>query len=72
MQHNHDLKTICRRIADMRSIAEELHRHEARLPALGKNVRRILASIRMLEINFSDIEPESSPISSSPQKEGTR
>jgi len=72
MQCPHDLDTICRKIADMRSIAEELQRHEARLPALGKNVRRILASIRMLEINFSDIEPETSPPSSSSQKEGAR
>lgn len=72
MQCNHDLMTICRKIADMRSIAEELQRHEERLPTLGKNVRRILASIRMLEINFSDIEPEASRISSSSQKEGTR
>jgi len=67
MQRTHDLETICRKIADMRSIAEELQRHEVRLPALGKNVRRILASIRMLEINFSDIEPETSP-----QKEGAQ
>ncbi len=72
MQSTHDLHSICRKIADMRSIAEELQRHEARLPALGKNVRRILASIRMLEINFSDIEPEVSPTSAHPQKESLR
>jgi len=72
MQCPHDLDTICRKIADMRSIAEELQRHEVRLPALGKNVRRILASIRMLEINFSDIEPVASPPSSSSQKEEAR
>lgn len=53
-----DSETICRKIADMRAIAEELRKHEARLPALGKNIRRILASIRMLEINFSDIDPD--------------
>jgi hypothetical protein len=58
MQPSTDLKTICRNIADMRAIAEELRKHEARLPALGKNLKRILASIRMLEINFSDIDPE--------------
>ncbi|MEW6259824.1 MAG: hypothetical protein AB1547_07930 [Thermodesulfobacteriota bacterium] len=72
MQNINDLQTICRQIADMRSIAEELQRHEARLPALGKNVRRILASIRMLEINFSDIEPQASPTSPDPQKEELR
>lgn len=53
-----DSATICRKIADMRAIAEELRKHEERLPALGKNMKRILASIRMLEINFSDIDPE--------------
>lgn len=53
-----DSETICRKIADMRTIAEELRKHEARLPALGKNMKRILASLRMLEINFSDIDPE--------------
>lgn len=53
-----DSGSIIRKIADMRAIAEELRKHEARLPALGKNLKRILASIRMLEINFSDIDPE--------------
>lgn len=58
MQPSIDLKTICRKIADMRNIAEELRKDEARLPSLGQNLKRILASIRMLEINFSDIDPE--------------
>ena len=50
-----DLKEIDERIQSMKKSAEELRQMADRFPALYRNTARILASIKMLEINISDI-----------------
>ena len=50
-----DLKEIDERIQSMKKTAEELRQMADRFPALYRNTARILASIKMLEINISDI-----------------
>ena len=50
-----DLKKIDEKIQVMKSTAEELKRLGDSFPALARNSVRILASIKMLEINISDL-----------------
>ena len=50
-----DLKKIDEKIQVMKNIAEELHRLGDNFPALARNSTRILASVKMLEINVSDL-----------------
>ncbi len=55
MIQNIDLKEIDSRIRSMKKEAEELKVMGDEFPALSKNVSRILANIKMLEINISDV-----------------
>ena len=50
-----DFKKINDKIQTMKSVAEELNRMGENFPALARNSVRILASIKMLEINVSDL-----------------
>ena len=50
-----DLKQIDKKIQVMKSGAEELKRLGDNFPALARNSVRILASIKMLEINITDL-----------------
>jgi hypothetical protein len=50
-----DLNKINSKIQLMKSTAEELSRLGQNFPALARNNVRILASIKMLEINISDL-----------------
>ena len=50
-----DLNDIDAKIQLMRETAEELKRIGEDFPALARNTVRILASIKMLEINVSDL-----------------
>jgi len=50
-----DLKKIDEKIQVMKSTAQELNRLGDNFPALARNSVRILASIKMLEINVSDL-----------------
>lgn len=53
-----DLDEIAEKIAQMRQIATELMSAARDFPALTRNTARILAGIRMLEINLTDaLEP---------------
>ena len=57
-----DLKKIHNKIQLMKKTAEELKRMGKNFPAIRRNSIRILASVKMLEINVSDvIELGSSP-----------
>ena len=57
-----DLKKIHNKIQLMKKTAEELKRMGENFPAIRRNSIRILASVKMLEINVSDvIELGSSP-----------
>ena len=55
MMTQDDLKMIDKKIQVMKSSAEELKRLGDNFPALARNSIRILASLKMLEINVSDL-----------------
>ena len=50
-----DLKELDRKIQSMKKTAEELKQMGEEFPALYRNVSRALASIKMLELNISDV-----------------
>ena len=50
-----DLKEIDSKIQSMKKTAEELKRMGEDFPALYRNISRVLASIKMLELNISDV-----------------
>jgi hypothetical protein len=50
-----DLKKINDKIQLLKKTAEELNRIGEGFPAIARNTVRILASVKMLEINVSDL-----------------
>jgi len=50
-----DLKELDGKIQTMKKTAEELKKMGEDFPALYRNVSRLLASIKMLELNVSDL-----------------
>ncbi len=50
-----ELKKLNTKIKAMKKAAQELKDLSGTMPAVNRNVARILASIRMLEINVSDV-----------------
>jgi len=56
-----DLKEIDEKIQVMKRTAKELNRLGDQFPALARNSVRILASVKMLEINVSDLVELTSP-----------
>jgi hypothetical protein len=50
-----DLKELDRKIQSMKKTAEELRQKGEDFPALYRNTSRVLASIKMLELNISDV-----------------
>ena len=50
-----DLNEIDSKIQTMKKTAEELARAGENFPAIARNIVRISAGIRMLEINISDV-----------------
>jgi hypothetical protein len=55
MSTQHDLKKIDDKIRVLKRTAEELKSMGEDFPALARNSTRILASIKMLQLNVSDI-----------------
>jgi hypothetical protein len=55
MSEKYELKKIADKIASLKKTAEELRDLGEDIPALHRNARRILAGIKMLELNISDI-----------------
>lgn len=55
MPTNIDMREINSRIRAIKSAAEELKKMSGSFPAVEKNTSRILASVKMLEINVSDL-----------------
>ncbi len=55
MNNHTELKEINLKIVKMKKIALELNQNEIPYPFLKRNTERILASIKMLELNVSDI-----------------
>jgi hypothetical protein len=50
-----DLKKIDTRIKAIKKVAQELKEISGGIQAVNRNADRILASVKMLEINISDI-----------------
>jgi hypothetical protein len=50
-----DLHQIDSKIQLIKETAQELKALGAEIPAIDRNIVRILASVKMLEINFSDL-----------------
>ena len=50
-----DLKRIHYDIRDMQSLADGLLAGSANFPALNRNIRRIQASLKMLELDICDL-----------------
>jgi len=50
-----DLKELDRKIQSMKKTAEELKQMGEDFPALHRNISRVLASLKMLELNISDV-----------------
>ncbi len=50
-----EMKKIDTRIKAIKKAAEELKRGYGGIPAVERNASRILASVKMLEINVSDV-----------------
>jgi hypothetical protein len=50
-----DLKKLDKKIQSMKKTAGELKEMGADFPGLARNTARILASIKMLELNVSDL-----------------
>ena len=51
----HVQKDVDRRIQSLKKKALELRKAGGEIPAIERNVVRILASVKMLEINISDL-----------------
>ncbi len=53
-----ELKKLDTRIKAIRKAAQELKELGSGIPAVNRNADRILASVKMLEINVTDLLPE--------------
>ncbi len=51
-----EIRKIDTRIKTIKKAAEELKEMSAEIPAVDRNTARILASVKMLEINISDVK----------------
>ncbi len=60
-----NLEELNEKIMAMKDAAIELKKMANSFPAMERNLVRILASIKMLELNVSDLLPQNSPSSSS-------
>jgi hypothetical protein len=54
MAQEYDIKGMINNIKALRRYAEELKKISGGIPAVEKNADRILANVRMLEIDISD------------------
>jgi len=55
MQKKSDLKEIDKKIRLLKKTSEDLIKIAENFPSVYRNCRRILASVKMLELNVSDI-----------------
>jgi 23S rRNA A2030 N6-methylase RlmJ len=55
MEPEIDLAAVSARIAAMRETAQELETFAGENPCLARNLVRIRASLKMLELEFSDV-----------------
>ncbi len=55
MAPEYDIKRMARIIEDIKEAASELKEASGGIQAVDQNAERILATVRMLEINVSDV-----------------
>jgi hypothetical protein len=55
MNNNYNIDAIDDKIKELRKVAEELNKLGQDIEAVKRNVVRIFASTKMLEINISDV-----------------
>jgi len=55
MMTRREMKKLDTRIKMIKKTAQELKTLSSGIPAVDRNVERILASVKMLEINISDV-----------------
>jgi len=55
MEHEFDLKKIDKKIQLLKEISEDILEEADKFPSVYRNCRRMLANIKMLELNVSDI-----------------
>jgi len=48
------LQEMRKKVADLQAIAQDLYDHSDDFPGVNRNVKRLLASIKMLEINVEE------------------
>ena len=48
------LKEISSKVEDLHRLAQEIYKGSEDMPAINRNVKRILASVAMLQINLED------------------
>ena len=56
MEHKFDLKKIDKKIQLLKEVSEDILEQAENFPSLNRNCCRILANIKMLELNVSDIK----------------
>ena len=55
MMNQREMKKMDTRVKTIKKAAEELKALSGNIPAVDRNAARILASVKMLEINVSDL-----------------
>ena len=55
MEANNNLKEMEAKIKTIKETAEQLNMMADEFPALSRNLSRIMAGVKMLELNISDI-----------------
>ena len=50
-----DLRVLVKKIETVKQALEDLQQMGSSIPALDRNCQRILASVKMLEVNFTDV-----------------
>jgi hypothetical protein len=55
LMNRREMKKIDTRIKTIKKVAQELKELSVGIPAVDRNTERILASVKMLEINITDI-----------------
>lgn len=55
MEHKIDVKDMDKKIQLLKEISEDILKEAETFPSVYRNCRRILANIKMLELNVSDI-----------------
>jgi hypothetical protein len=55
MMNRREIKKLATRIKGIRNTAQELKKFSGGIQAVDRNADRILASVKMLEINISDL-----------------